>query len=429
MTMRHVAVIGAGPSGLFAAAELLKRPDVAVDVYDRLPTPFGLVRYGVAPDHLKIKSVAAALSKVFADPRVRFFGNVAYGDQLSLPDLRSAYDAVLFATGAARSRCLGIPGEDLPGSYAAADLVSWYNALPSAGCGFGAPAAAIAVIGAGNVSLDIARVLLKSGRGLASTDVPDPVLGTLEDNAVTDVHVVVRRGVADVKFSPAELLELGKLDHIEIVVDATELVLDAEASRRYAEDRLVAARVDVFRDWAGRPHGRAAKRLHFLFGWSPVEITGTERVVSVRLLRRDGVAEDLEVDAVVRAIGYLGEAVEGIPFDDDNGVVPHLGGRVAPGVYVAGWIKRGPSGVIGSNKACAIETVTRLLADLDESPHAGASPETVEAVLRRAACQVVDWAGWTKIDTAEISLGRERGRARTKIADLSQLVDLGRRRG
>lgn len=436
--MPRVTVIGAGPSGIFATAELLKHPDIRVDVFDRLPTPFGLVRYGVAPDHLKIKSVTAALSKALGDPRVRFHGNVEYGADLHAHELRELYDAVVFATGAPLARRLGIPGEDLPGNYAAADLVSWYNGHPDTGRAFDTPATAVAVVGAGNVSLDIARVLLKGGTGLSSTDVPDDVLAALDRNRVADVHVIVRRAAADVKFSPAELLELEKLEDLDIVVvDGADDGKDGRSIRD--ADHTAHQRVEIFSRWARRERRGAAKRLYFRFLRSPVAIDGSGRVESVRM-RRNALAadgriggggaqetEELPVQAVIRSIGYLGRPLQDIAFDAERGLVPNDRGRVAPGVYVTGWIKRGPSGIIGSNKACAIETVEQVLADLAEprpqtdSPHSTAAA----ALLRSRGCRVVDWSGWTDIDAAEIALGRERDRARTKIADRRRLVEIG----
>ena len=429
--MPRVAVIGAGPSGLFAAAELLKQPDVRVDVVDALPTPFGLVRYGVAPDHPKIKTVTATLSKVFADPRATFLGNVEYGTHLTLADLRRLYDAVVFATGAPLARGLGIPGEDLAGSYTAADLVSWYNGHPDAGRPFSTPAASVAIIGAGNVSLDIARILLKGGRGLSGTDIPDHVTAMLDRPRITDIRIIARRGVADVRFSPAELLELERLDHTDLIVDSRDVILSPQDQALYAEDRAVTQRVDIFRRWAGLAGHAAPRRLSFMFHRSPTEIGGSTRVESLRLRMNDhppetAETEELPVQAVVRSIGYLGRELAGIAFDPASGTVPNEGGRVMPGVYVTGWIKRGPSGVIGSNKACAAETVRSLLADLGKAPREvrDGTEDALAALLEGRGCRVVTWRGWTKIDAAEVALGRERGRTRMKICDRPRLLDI-----
>jgi ferredoxin--NADP+ reductase len=441
----HVAIIGAGPSGIFAAAALLKRPELSVDVFDRLPTPFGLVRYGVAPDHVKIKSVTAALAKVFADPRARFLGNVTLGTDLTVENLRETYDSVLVATGAPHARRLGVPGEDLPGNYAAADLVSWYNGHPYTGTAYTTAADAVAVIGAGNVSIDIARVLLKAGAGLTDSDAPDSVLTALDRHPVREVHVVARRGAADVKFSPAELLELEKLADVDLVVDPAELDLSAAATGRYDTDRTVATRVEIFRRWTARPRRTGAKELRFRFGRSPVAVLGESRVTGLRLqlnaIGPDGSiagssgTEDLPVQAVVRSIGYSGDPLSGLPFDHDRGLIPNTDGRIGPGFYATGWIKRGPSGLIGSNKACAIQTVSGLLADLDAADGLGTASALARAqLITRLGSRpephrrLVTWEGWTDIDAAEIALGVARGRARTKITDPRRLVDIGARR-
>ncbi|MFI5490497.1 FAD-dependent oxidoreductase [Micromonospora echinaurantiaca] len=423
--MTRVAVIGAGPSGVFATAELLTRPDVEVDVVDRLPTPFGLVRYGVAPDHLKIKSMTTALTRILADPRVRFYGNVEYGTDLTLDDLKRTSDAVVLATGAPLARRLGIPGEDLPGNWTAADLVSWYNGHPVDGVPWTGDATAVAVVGAGNVALDIARVLLKGGVGLGGTDIPEPVAAALDARPVTDVHLVIRRGVADVKFSPAELLELDKLD-LDILVDPTDVVLDDSDRARASEDRVIGQRVDVFHRWSQRAATAAPRRLHVHFRRSPTEILGEGRVAAIRL--RDNASEateDLPVSAVVAAVGYRTCSLPGVSADPAGATV-HTTGRVEPGLYVAGWLKRGPSGVIGTNKQCAIESVRSLWADLD----AGLVPSTthpgrLSALIAARRCDAVDWAGWKRIEAAEIALGASSGRARTKITDLASLVRIG----
>ena len=420
--MPRITVVGAGPSGLFATAELLTRPGVQVDVLDRLPTPFGLVRYGVAPDHLKIKSVTTTLSTVFGDPRVRFYGNVEYGVDVTLTELRAVSDAVLLATGAQVANRLGIPGEDLPGSFAAAELVSWYNGHPVDGRPWTGLASAVAVIGGGNVALDVARVLLKGGAGLHGTDIPDEVSDGLDAHPVTDVHLVIRRGVANVKFTPAELLELGHLD-VDILVDPADMVLDDAEAERVRTERLVGQRVTMFSGWAERPVRGAAKRLHFHFRSGPAEILGGDRV---RGLRLRGVAEVLPVEAVVAAVGYRGRPLPDVVFDPGSGTVPHTKGRVEDGVYVAGWLKRGPSGVIGSNKQDAVESVRSLFADLDADvlPSA-AHPDGLSALLAARGKDVVGWEGWQFIDAAEIALGSRAGVARTKITDRDRLVRIG----
>lgn len=435
--MLRVAIIGAGPSAVFTAAELAKRrTDVSIDILDRLPTPFGLVRYGVAPDHHKIKSVSGSMAKTFADPRVAFFGNVSVANNPSFRELREAYDCVVVATGAQRAHSMGIPGEDLPGNYSAADLVAWYNGHPAAGTPYTTTADSVAVIGAGNVSLDIARILLKGGSGLDDTDVPDHIRESLKRHPVREVHIIARRSAAHVKFSLAELLELGKLDSVDPVV-AGDALPEIDGS-----DRTVAKRMEIFRAWSTRTGNSAAKRLRFHFLRAPVEVLGDDSVhgLVLRHMRDDpsnglsGITTTLPVQAVIRSIGYCGEPLAGLPFDTDRKVVPHHAGRVAPGVYVVGWIKRGPSGVIGSNKACAIETVTSLLADF-HGRSSSTSPARRDGLINRLLthpdrrCRAVSWRGWSGIDAAEISLGEAHGRARTKISDLNRLLEIAAEAG
>lgn len=428
--MIRVAIVGSGPSGLFSAAELLKRRgDAAVDVFDRLPTPFGLVRYGVAPDHLKIKSVAAVLARVFDDPRAQFFGNVDLGADIGLAELRQAYDAVILAVGASRSRLLGIPGEELAGSFSASDLVPWYNGHPYARDPRLANAGAVALVGAGNVTLDLARMFLKAGSMLAGTDVPDAVGRALDATGVRTVHIVIRRGPADVKFSLSELMELEGLEDTDLVLRNAG-PLDGEAT----DD----TRSALFRKWDRAAAGHAGRRIVFHFWRRPSRILGTDRVEGIRLRGTGGIAagpqhqEDLEVQAVVGSIGYYTACPdESIPFDEELGRVVHAGGRVADGLYVAGWSKRGPTGVIGTNKACAIETVSRALEDLAGRRESAVDPaRRVGLVSARLAHQdsrrrAVTWEGWRRIDQAEVALGARYGRGRTKITDPDLMIEIG----
>ncbi|GAA4540232.1 FAD-dependent oxidoreductase [Pseudonocardia xishanensis] len=423
--MISVAVVGAGPSGVFAAAELLKTPEASVDVLDRLPTPFGLVRYGVAPDHTRIKSVAKTMTRVLGDPRVRFLGNVEVGDvrqgaTVDVPGLLDVYDAVLLATGAPNSRRLGIPGESLVGNHAAGDIVSWYNGHPGSGEPLATGSDVVTVIGAGNVSLDVARILLKGGAGLADTDVSQAVLGALDADPVREVHIVVRKGVTGTRFSVPELLEIERLAGVDIVVDEVDLALDVGERARYDSDRVVAQQVEVFRRWAERPPTDGGRRLRFWFGSRPVAIRGDGRVEEV-VLEKAGVGTvELPTRAVIRSIGYLGQPVDGVPFDPGSGTIPNDRGRVGPGLYVTGWAKRGPNGIIGTNKACAVETVRRLVADLAEAP----SRSTRPGAPSLPGSTVVTWEGWQRIDAAEIALGTSEGRARSKITELVRLLGI-----
>lgn len=441
----RVAVIGSGPAGVYAAEALLRADppvDVEVDVLDALPTPFGLVRYGVAPDHFKIKSVARTLTKVMEDPRVRFVGNVDFGEDLTLGDLRAHYDATVFATGSPHDRRLGVPGEDLPGSHAAADFVAWYSGHPSYEPGFPLGAREVAVIGAGNVALDVARVLALGAEGLGHTDVPDACLEALAANPVDDIHIIARRGPAQAKFTLVELREMAELPGTDVVVHADELEVDAAGEEAMAKRRPTRSMVELFRTWADKPLSGAPRRVHFRFLLSPVEVVGPERVSAVRLERNrldgtgravgTGEIETLPAQMVIRSIGYRGSPLPGLPFDDDSATVPNDAGRVLgadgnpiPGLYVAGWIKRGPTGVIGTNRSDATETIKSLLADAE----AGAIPaaresgaDAVTAKLRDRGTDFVTWDGWQSIDAYEQTLGATRGRDRAKTPDLAAML-------
>lgn len=448
--MRRVAIVGSGPAGIYAADALAQHDSgedaLAVDVIDRLPCPYGLVRYGVAPDHLKIKSIVTALRRVLELPAVRFLGNIDVGTDLSLDDLHRHYDAILFANGAAVDRPIGVPGEDLPGSASAREFVAWYSGHPDAHLDrFALEATSVAVVGVGNVAVDVARVLAKAPAELRGTDLPDHVLDVLERSRVRDIHLLGRRGPAQAKFTTKELRELGELANADVIVHAGELQLDEASEAALASSAGVRRNVDVLREWAQRqPTGRP-RRLHVRFLLRPIEVLGTDRVTGVRLERSGldgtgnavGTGEHVVIDAqlLLRAVGYLGLPLPGLPFDERTGVVPNAGGRVlrdglpVPGEYVAGWIKRGPTGVIGTNKGDARETVAAIVADLPSLPPAPLSdPEAVPALLTGRGVEVVAWDGWQAIDAAEMDLGRTQGRDRVKIAELDQLLRAAARR-
>lgn len=467
--MLNVAVVGSGPAGLYTAEALVKHaaalPDpvrVRVDVLDRLPTPYGLVRYGVAPDHKSIKSIAEYLRKVLESPDVRFLGGVHVGQDVTREDLLSAYDAVVYATGAMRDRRLGIPGEDLPGSYAATDFVNWYCGHPDVGpASFTLDAESVAVIGVGNVAVDVARILARDPAELHTTDVPQRVLETLAASKVREVHMIGRRGPAQAKFTTKELRELGELPGVEVIVPAAEADLDAfdasGAGSGLAEsDRRVRGNMVVIRKWAaGEGTGREspsghARTLTVRFWLRPVEITGDERVtgLTVERTRLDengafqgtGELETLDVQMVLRSVGYQSVPLDGVPFDERNAVVPNEQGRVLgpdgeprPGEYVSGWLKRGPTGVIGTNKSDAAETVRSLLSDLvgDDAvdvplprpgvlryPAAGeadggaggARRQRLEDLLARKGVRPVSYAQWLRVEEAEADLARSLGR-------------------
>lgn len=437
-----VAVLGAGPSGIFAAADLLrKHPAVTVDVYDRLPTPYGLLRYGVAPDHLKMKTIDRKFHKILENPRIRFVGNVEIGVDLDSLELGSAYNAVIVAAGAPGSRRLEIAGEDLPGSISAAQFVAWYNGHPDSTWSVPADVRDATVIGAGNVALDVSRVLLKGATGLDQTDVPQHVLETLNRHNVHSIQVVARRGVAQAKFTLAELLEFEAMADLDIVVDPADLSLSEEDHIACERSPQLKSVVDKFADWSRRSPVGAAQRIKFKFWTSPQRLTGENRVEGIALERNtsqittsgdrvDSYVDD--TDLVISAVGYKGRAIHGLPFDTHKNLIPNDKGRVTPPIanqawYVTGWIKRGPSGVIGTNKQCSAETVETLLSDL----HAGLVPseprggkDAIQHRLHDQSIPTVDWDGWERIEAAEIAGGKARGRARTKIHDRVRLLSI-----
>lgn len=438
---RRVAVVGSGPAGVYATEALLDG-GVAVDVLDRLPAPFGLVRYGVAPDHLKIKSIAATFAAVLADDRVRLFGNVEVGTDVTVAELRDRYDGVLFANGASVDRRLGITGEDLPGSFSATDFVSWYCGHPDAPVDrFTLEAGSVAVVGAGNVAVDVARVLLRSAAELRATDMPHHVVDVLAASAITDVHIVVRRGPVQTRISTVELRELGRVENADVVLDPAALVLQegVEAGLDSAQRRNLA----TLREWSSRPPAGRPRRLHLHFHRRPVSVLGEGRVAGLELERTAPTAAGrvvgtgehsvLVAQLVLRAVGYRGLPVPGMPFDPDTGVIPNAGGRVlrdgvaSPGEYVAGWVKRGPTGVIGTNKHDARETVGALLFDLATMPPAPlGSPHGLPELLRSRGVETVEWAGWKLIEAAEAQHGLDFGRERVKIADRAALLAAAR---
>ncbi|MEU2098247.1 FAD-dependent oxidoreductase [Streptomyces globisporus] len=469
--MLSVAVIGSGPSGVYTAQDLLQQslvPDVRVQVLDRLPTPYGLVRYGVAPDHEKIKSLQNSLRAVLEDERVTFVGNVGVGgaDGVSPARLAELYHAVVYCVGASADRALAVPGEGLPGSYSATRFVSWYSAHPDIGADSFARDALAArsavVIGVGNVAVDVARILARGAGELRRTDVPRAALRALEESRVREVHIVGRRGPSQARFTTKELRELGALPGARVVVDPTELALDPAYA---APDGLPGAlplpavvrrNLEVLRGWSvgggvgaagDMPGGAtgsadAGRRIRLRFFLRPVELLERGgRVAGVRFARtapdgaggvRDtGRYEDVEAQLVLRAVGYRGVELPGLPFDPVRGTVPHAAGRVlrggvpSPGEYVAGWIKRGPTGVIGSNRSCAKETVASLLADAAALTRRTAADDPL-AVLREWGLRPVEWAGWLSIERAEAELGRSLGRGPVKIPDWAGLLAAAR---
>jgi ferredoxin--NADP+ reductase len=450
----RVAVVGAGPSGFYAAESLLKqRPEAVIDLFDRLPAPFGLVRYGVAPDHQKIKSVTKVYDRLMADPRLRFLGNVEVGTDLTADDLRRHYHATVFTYGAALDRRLGIPGEDLDGSMSATDFVAWYNGHPDfADLNPRLDGHTALVVGVGNVAVDVTRVLAKTRSELAVSDIADEALAALADSQVRDVVVIGRRGPAEAKWSTKELRDLGELEDADLIIDPADLAISEESRVAIANDAVARRNLEVLGELAARPLRGLNRRIHLRFLLSPVAIepdaSGT-RVGAVVLERNrlearadgslsargTGVTERLDAQLVFRSVGYRGQAMPGLPFDEGWSVVPNDQGRVltardgepVAGWYVAGWIKRGPTGVIGTNKACAVETVATLLGDeLPEIAPADAEPAAVDALLAQRGVQVVDADGWRRIDAAETAAGAAVGRPRVKFCTREALLAAGR---
>ncbi len=434
----RVAVIGSGPSGMYAADALVGQTDVpvTVDVIDKLPVPFGLVRYGVAPDHHSIRSVRDTLDKTLDKPGVRFIGNLEVGTDISVAELHEYFDAVIFTYGASRDRRLGIPGEDLAGSVAATDFVAWYCGHPEADRAefetLVPSATAAVVVGVGNVAVDVTRVLGKTVAELNDTDMPQHVFDTLDKSGITDIYVLGRRGPAQATFTTKELKELGELADADVIIDPAVMELDAFSAEQAAADKATARNVEVMREWSTRTPEGKRRRIHLHFFARPVEMTGDDRVRQVVVERTaldatggaSGTGEMYTVDAdfVVRSVGYRGTALDEVPFDSGKNVIPSSEGRVqrdgvtVPGEYVAGWIKRGPTGIIGTNKKCAVGTVASLLEDVSANLLPAAPQGTIEEFdARIAGIETVDTAGWRSIDKAERALGESAGRARTSL--------------
>jgi ferredoxin--NADP+ reductase len=424
----RVAVVGAGPAGIYTADSLTKKePGTEVDIFDRLPAPFGLLRYGVAPDHLKMKNLASTLQKVIENPTVRFFGNVELGRDITTTELLADYHAVVYTVGASTDRPMGIPGEHLPGSIAATDFVAWYCGHPDTDT---APISLdhqqAAVIGLGNVALDVARVLIRDPEEMARTDVPDSVLDALRASQITDVHIVGRRGPEHVKFTIKELREMGELDGVDVIVDPAHFVkVPAELEKN------VAKLVEELRSWSTRESTGAPRRLHVHFFAPPVAVLGTDRVTGLQIKRGDGV-EELPVGLVFRSIGYLGVPVPGVPFDAENRIVPTaehrvVGGQVEIGEYAAGWVKRGATGVIGTNRSDADHTVEVVRGDREQLLAREVTPGSAEALLRSRVEQLVTLENWNALDAAEIALGEKRGNARVKVHTWLGMLEAARR--
>jgi ferredoxin/flavodoxin---NADP+ reductase len=456
----RAAIVGSGPAGFYAAGHLLKcksHPDleVQVDVYDRLPTPWGLVRGGVAPDHPNIKAVSRVYEKTATHPEFRFYGNVEYGTDLTHDDLVTRYHAVIYAVGAQTDRRMGIPGEDLPGSWAATEFVAWYNGHPDyRDLEFDLSGQRAIVIGNGNVAADVARMLALTREELAATDVADHALEVLAESNIREIVVLGRRGPAQAAFTNPELLELGEMTDADVYVDVRDVELD-ELSRTWLESGAASAtsrkNVEILTGYSAREPRGKRRRIVLRFLTSPLEILGTDRVEGIRICRNtlkdeDGslractteTTEELDCDIVFRSIGYKGVEVQGVPFDERTGTVPNAGGRIlgengehARGEYVVGWIKRGPTGIIGTNKRDAQETVDALLEDLDAgrlNEPADPSRDSLEELLDERKPDHVTYAGWEAIDRVEKAAGEPQGRPRVKLTTTDELLDAARER-
>ena len=455
----RVAIIGAGPTGFYVADHLLRNPGVAVevDMFDRLPTPYGLVRLGVAPDHQKIKFVTNAFDKVAASPGFRFFGGVDFGKHVTLADLRAHYHQIVYCTGAQTDRRMGIPGEDLAGSHPATEFVAWYNGHPDyRDCVFDLSQESVAVVGVGNVAVDVVRILCRTPEELATTDIADYALDALRKSRVKEVYLLGRRGPAQAAFTNPEIRELGELPDADIAADPAEVELDplSRAAVERSQDRATAKKVEILREYARRPASGKSRRLVLRFLVSPVELIGddTGRVAAMRLVRNELYAtstgalqpratdrfEEIPVGLVFRSVGYRGVPLSGVPFNESWGVILNDKGRVLDpgtkqplvGEYTAGWIKRGPTGVIGTNKPDAAETVECMFEDLARGavlepalPDAGAA----ETLVRQRQPIFVSYDDWLKLDAIEVAHGRAQGRPRVKLTSVEEmLAALGR---
>jgi ferredoxin/flavodoxin---NADP+ reductase len=447
----RAAVVGSGPAAFYAAAPLLasEDPPVEVDMIERLPTPWGLVRLGVAPDHPQLKTVSRAFEKIAARPGFRFLGNVEVGRDVTHEELTSAYDAVIYAVGSQTDKRLGIPGEDLPGSWAATELVAWYNGHPDfQHLEFDLSHERAVVIGNGNVALDVARMLALEQEELAPTDTTDAAIAAILASGIREIVVLGRRGPVQAAWTSTELGELGELAGADVVVDRAELDLDAVSEAELeAASNVVQRNVEILRDFATREPSGKPRRVRLRFRISPVAILGDERVESVEIVHNRLEPDDrgsvravstderevIPCGIVFRSVGYRGIGLPGVPFDEGTGTIPNADGRVLdgsgtpiPGLYCAGWIKRGPTGVIGTNKKDAAETVELLLEDARAGrlPHRGGG--TVDDLLAGRGSEVVMYAGWEAIDAAERTRGEPHGRPRIKLCSWDELLAAAR---
>jgi len=453
----RVAIIGAGPAGFYAAESLLKQPGlvVSIDFINRFPTPFGLVREGVAPDHQSIKAVTRIYDRIAADPRVRYFGNVTFGVDVTHDDIKPLYDQIIYAVGAQTDRRMNIPGEDLTGSYPATAFVGWYNGHPSyRDLQFDLSQERVVVVGNGNVAMDVTRILVTDPDELAKTDIADYAIAALRASKVREVVMLGRRGPAQAAFTNAELKEFGELADVQVTIEPADLDLDPDSAAALTNDKIATKNVELMRAYAERTDWAGSKTIRMRFLASPVEIIGADgRVASVKIERNrlvpdgtgglrakgTGVFETVDASMVLRSVGYRGVPLKGVPFDEASFTITNIAGRVVhstsgdpiDGEYVVGWAKRGPSGVIGTNKPDAVSTVAAMVEDLPSLAGIADTerdPAKLEALLRERKPDFVTYADWKKLDAYELARGAEQGRPRvkvTRVADMLEVIHQG----
>ncbi len=447
----RIAIIGAGPAGFYAAEALLKQKDLvcAIDFFNRFPTPFGLVREGVAPDHQSIKSVTRVYEKIAANPQVRYFGNVTFGKDVMHEDVKQFYDQIIYAVGAQSDRQMNIPGEDLKGSLPATAFVGWYNGHPDyRDLEIDLSHERVVVVGNGNVAMDVTRILVSDPDELAKTDIADHALAALRASKVREVVMLGRRGPAQAAFTNPELKEFGELEGVDVIVDPAVLELDTVSAEIVESDKTAAKNVDLLRTYAARTERNGSRRIQMRFLVSPIELIGRDgRVAEVRIeknklvgdrtgglrARGTGEFETFEAGMVLRSVGYKGVPLPGVPYDESTNTIPNIAGRVVrdstgepvPGEYAVGWIKRGPSGVIGTNKPDAVSTVTSMVEDLAELqgiPEENRDPAKVEALLQERKPNYVSWTKWKVLDAHEIARGTEQTRPRVKVTRVEEML-------
>jgi ferredoxin--NADP+ reductase len=453
----RIAIIGAGPAGFYAAEALLKQRDLvcSIDFFNRFPTPFGLVREGVAPDHQSIKNVTRIYDKIAQSTNVRYFGNVTFGIDIMHEDLKPLYDQIIYAVGAQTDRRMNIPGEDLTGSCPATMFVGWYNGHPDyCDLTFDLSHERAIVVGNGNVAMDVARILVTDPDELAKTDIADYALETLRRSNVREVVMLGRRGPAQAAFTNAELKEFGELAGVDVMVDPADVELDELSAASLADDKVATKNVELLRTYAAKTEHTAPRRIRMRFLVSPVEVIGENgRVVAVKTERNrlvqdssgavrakgTGAFETIEAGLILRSVGYRGVSLPGVPFDESTYTIPNVAGRVVhdstgetvPGEYVVGWIKRGPSGVIGTNKPDAVSTVTAMVEDLavlPGIPDENRDPERIHALLKARKPEYVTYADWKVLDTHEVECGAPQGRPRVKATTVPEMLDIIRKK-